>query len=126
MDRNKKLEGAELDCYIRERFKPERQEVTTTDLADFGSRERGMLIDLLVAWRDQGLPEDFEPEEVRPMMNRLSGCVFLTNSDYQTAMLNGDRLESWHNCPECGHEGFAEDCTLRDDGDGCNQCKADD
>lgn len=99
------------------------QEITTTNLADFGSRERNMLIELLQAWRDQGLPDDFYEEDVVAMMNRNSGCVFLTNSDYQVAMMNGDKLEIWHNCPNCGHEGFEEDCKLNDEG--CNECACD-
>ena len=109
-----KLEGAELDRYIAKRFTPKqdtpRQEATTTDLADFGWRERQMLIDLLQAWNEQALPEGFSDDEVRPMMNRNSGNVFLTNSDFQVAMMNGDKLEIFHCCPDCGHEGFAEDC----------------
>jgi hypothetical protein len=36
------------------------------------------------------------------------------------AMMNGDKLEMWHNCSNCGHEGFAEDCQLNEDG--CNEC----
>lgn len=35
------------------------QNITTTNLADFGIREISLLIDLLVAWRNKGLPEDF-------------------------------------------------------------------
>lgn len=95
-------------------------EITTTDLADFGYSERKELARLLEAWNTQGLPEDFSGDEVRPMMNRNSGNVFLTNADYQCAMLNGESLESWYNCSNCGHEGFAEDCILNDDG--CNEC----
>jgi hypothetical protein len=98
------------------------QEITTTDLADFGSRERGMLIELLVSWREQGLPDDFYGHEVRPMMNRNSGNVFLTNSDYQVAMMNGDKLETWYTCSNCGHEGFKEDCQVNELG--CNDCKS--
>ena len=96
-------------------------EINTTNLADFGSRERGLLIELLTAWQNQGIPDDFYGDEVTAMMNRNSGYVFLTNSDYQTAMMNGDKLEIWHNCGNCGHEGFAEDCQLNDEG--CNECK---
>jgi hypothetical protein len=84
-------------------------ERTTKDLSKFGARERGMLKDLLQAWEDQGLPEDFQDDEVVPMMNMNSGNVFLTNSDFQVAMMNGDKLESFYSCPECGHEGFAEE-----------------
>lgn len=67
---------------------------------------------MLSAWNDQGLPKGFYNEEVKPMFNRNSGYVFLVNSEYQTAMMNGDKLEIWHNCPNCGHEGFSEDCQL--------------
>jgi hypothetical protein len=100
--------------------KLKKQETTTTDLADFGSRERWLLVELLTAWDKQGLPENFYDDEVRAMMNRNSGNVFLTNSEFQTAMMNGDKLEIWHSCPNCGHEGFYEDCQLNDDG--CNEC----
>lgn len=96
------------------------QNITTTNLADFAAREINILIDLLQAWRDQGLPEDFSDDEVVPMLNRNSGHVFLTNDDYQVAMLNGDKLESWYSCPNCGYEGFFETCKLTDNG--CNQC----
>lgn len=97
-----------------------RQNITTTNLADFGDRELHLLIDLLQAWRDQQLPEDFCSDAVVPMLNKNSGHVFLTNSDYQVAMINGDKLDSWYSCPNCGHEGFIENCKLNDDG--CNEC----
>lgn len=97
------------------------QEITTTNLADFGSRERGILIDLLTAWEKQGLPDDFYEEDVVPMFNRNSGSVFLTNSEFQAALINGSKLETWHNCFNCGHEGFIEDCQLNDNG--CECCK---
>jgi len=83
--------------------------ITTTSLSDFGFLELKQLEALIRAYREQGLPDDFWNEDVTPMFNKNSGVVFLTNSEYQVAMLNGDTLESWHNCPECGHEGFAED-----------------
>ena len=63
--------------------------MTTTNLSDFGYRELAMLEDLLKAMREQGLPDDFYDEEVHPMMNQNSGNVFLTNSEYQVAMMNG-------------------------------------
>ena len=79
----------------------------TSDLSKFGMKELAELRDLLNAWLEHGLPNDFEDDGVFPMFNPNSGCVFLTNAEYQSAMLNDDKLESWYNCP-CGHEAFFE------------------
>ena len=83
--------------------------MTTTDLNEFGSREREMAEELLRAWRKQGLPEDFYDDKVEIMMNKFSGNVFLTNSDFQVAMMNGAHLESFYTLSYNGHEGFLED-----------------
>lgn len=82
---------------------------TTTDLTKFGCRERKMAEELLKAWREQGLPEDFYEEEVTIMLNTHSGYVFLTNSEFQVAMLNGDKLESFYTDFETGEEGFKDE-----------------
>ena len=83
--------------------------MTTTNLSDFGYRELAILEELLKAMREQGLPKDFYNEEVHPMMNQLSGNVFLTNSDYQVAMLNGEKLESFYFLSYHGNEGFLDE-----------------
>jgi hypothetical protein len=85
------------------------QEIITSDFARFGSREREMAEELLKAWREQGLPEDFENEKVTITMNLNSGYVFLTNAEYQVAMMNGDTLESFYTDFETGEEGFKEE-----------------
>ncbi len=82
--------------------------MTTTNLADFGYRERKMAAELLMAMCN-GLPDDFEDDQVVVMMNQNSGNVFLTNENCDVAMMNGDKLESFYSCPYCGHEGFKED-----------------
>lgn len=82
---------------------------TTTNLAEFGYRELTKVRDLLTAMIDAGLPDDFYDYGVVPMFNKHSGCVFLTNSEYQTAMLNGEKLETWYFLSYHGNEGFAED-----------------
>lgn len=82
---------------------------TTTNLADFGFREIKMARDLLDAWVNNGLPEDFDNSGVVLMMNRNSGNVFLTNEEFEVAMLNGDTLESFYNSPYEGREGFFDD-----------------
>lgn len=56
--------------------------------------------------REQGLPDDFYDNEVRPMMNQYSGNVFLINSGCQVAMMNGDKLESFYTLSYNGNEGF--------------------
>ncbi len=97
---------------------------TTKDLAKFNNSDLKQVEFLLKAMRETGLPAGFLNDEVQPMKNNESGWIFLTNSEYQVALINEhnktDRLEIWHNCGNCGHEGFAEDCQLNDDG--CNEC----
>lgn len=69
-----------------------------------------MAVDILKAWDGDGLPEDFDDDEVLIMFNTCSGDVFLANSGDQTAMIDGNGvLGIWHHCPGCHHEGFKED-----------------
>ena len=68
-----------------------------------------MTSELLNAMIEQSLPNEFWDEKVTVMFNTHSSYVFLTNSEFQMAMLNGDNLEMWYTCSECGHEGFLED-----------------
>ena len=85
---------------------------TITDLAGFGCRELRMAAELLTACCED--PPGFLGDGIQLMMNTYSGCVFLTDEDYAVAMMNGDRLEQFHSCPECGAEGFAEDMPEND------------
>lgn len=80
---------------------------TTTDLRDFGFRELKMAAKLLAAYCEN--PPAYLGGGVHLMMNMNSGYVFLTDEDFNVAMMNGDTLEQFHSCPECGAEGFAED-----------------
>lgn len=97
----------------------------TTNFADFGLIERCAVSEMLGIWNAHGLPEGFDDDGVHFALNRNSGMLFLANSEYQTAMMNGDKLEIWHICPQCGHEGFAEHCQLIeiDYDQYCNECK---
>jgi len=58
---------------------------------------------------EKGLPDGFCHDEVRPACNKMSGYVFLTNSEYQVVMINGENLELFHHLPYSGYEGFLED-----------------
>lgn len=97
----------------------------TTDSSKFGYREWEILRDILNAMLEHGLPADFEREGMIPMFNKNSGNVFLTNDDCQVAMMNGENLESFYSCPECGYEGFMTDMEATDAGYGAKQCCAD-
>lgn len=81
----------------------------TENLADFGYRELEELRDILTAWLDYGLPDDFYDEGVKPAFNRSSGYVFLVNDEYQVCMLADGKLESFYTTPYSGHEGFYEE-----------------
>lgn len=84
-------------------------EIVTADLSRFGHRERVMAEELLKAWREQGLPDDFEGDEVTLNLNMYSGYVFLSNAEYQVAMINGKTLESFYTDFETGEEGFFDE-----------------
>ncbi len=96
-------------------------EVTTIDLANFGYREIAITKDILTAWVAGGLPEDFSDSEVTIMFNRNSGSVFLTNSDYQVAMVVDGKLESFYSCPQCGNEGFEGEYPFSECGGYCSK-----
>jgi hypothetical protein len=97
---------ARIKKFYKEQEVMKMTDITTTDLSKFGYRERVIARELLEAWEVQGLPEDFEETEVTIMFNMYSGNVFLTNSEFQVAMMCDDKLESFYSCPQCGNEGF--------------------
>ena len=80
---------------------------TTTALSNFGFRELQMAAELLTAYCNA--PPEFLGDAVQVMLNMHSGYVFLTDEDFNVAMMNGEVLEQFHSCPDCGAEGFAED-----------------
>ena len=84
------------------------EENPTDDLSRFGYRELKRASELLSVYCDEGKPE-FLVDNVRVFMNTNSGNVFLSDDDFNIAMMNGNKLEQWFSCPECGHEGFKED-----------------
>jgi len=68
--------------------------------------ERNMVREILNAWDDTGLPEDFDDSGVKFVFNHNSGNVFLVNDDYQCCMLSNGKLESFYTTPYEGIEGF--------------------
>tara|TARA_R100000908_G_C3669429_1_gene93001 strand:- start:34 stop:384 length:351 start_codon:yes stop_codon:yes gene_type:complete len=81
----------------------------TEDLSVFGNRELDEAGKLLSAIK-KGLPDDFYNDGIRVGFNRNSGYVFLTNSEYQVAMLDDEgKLYSFYSTPYEGIEGSYED-----------------
>lgn len=85
--------------------------VYTEDFADIMScsRERYEVLQIINAWNNKGLPDDFYEDNVRLAFNKNSGYVFLVNDDYQCAMMNGNNLECFYTSPYDGREGFLDD-----------------
>ena len=86
-----------------------KRKLTNETLKSFQIGFSGKFDELYRALKEQGLPDNFNNDEVVPMMNQNSGNVFLTNSDCQVAMMNGDKLEQFYFLSYHGHEGFADD-----------------
>ena len=85
------------------------KDIEYCDLSNFGYRELKEAMEILQAIIDNGYPDDFYDEGIQIGFNPNSGYVFLTNADYQTAMVVDGKLESWYFTPYEGHEGFYED-----------------
>jgi hypothetical protein len=84
--------------------------MVTKDLLHFGSEEKKTAGELLSVLGTENDKTHFLGDDVQLFLNDESGCVFLSDSDYNTAMLDDDGdLRDWHNCPVCGSEGFLED-----------------
>ena len=81
----------------------------TRDLSKFGYRELKMAAELLTALTNDNNKTKFLGDGVAIEMNPNSGNVFLVDEDFNVAIMNGDNLEDFFNCPECGHEGFLDE-----------------
>lgn len=80
--------------------------ITTSDLSRFGYRELEMAAELIKGY---GENSRLLGDGVSLTFNLNSGYVFLTDDEFTVAMMNGDKLEIFHTCFNCGNEGFAED-----------------
>lgn len=96
--------------------------MNTKDLSKFGYRELDMAGDLLKAlsephknntsYLNNGIAIEFNPN---------SGKVFLVDDDCNVAMMNGENLEDFFVCPQCGHEGFLEEMEHNKDNEDCQE-----
>lgn len=80
----------------------------TMDLKGFGYMELDQAKEILNALQEHGSP-DFMTDGLQIMFNQNSGSVFLTDEDFNVAVLSGDELVQFYNCPMCGYENTQED-----------------
>lgn len=80
----------------------------TRDLMAFGYVELKEAARLLHALKTINDETKNLGDNVALEFNPRSGNVFLVDEDFNVAMMNGNTLENWYFCPECGNEGF--DC----------------
>ena len=83
--------------------------MNTRDISKFGNREREIAGKLLSAINTVNDKTSMFGEGVSVEFNPTSGMVFLVDEDFNVAAMNGDVLEDFLTCPECGTEGFSED-----------------
>lgn len=96
------------------------EDIITSDLSKFGQRElaiAGELLSTLNTVRDNSRLGD----GIQVFMNRNSGYVFLSDEDYNVAIMSGHYLEDFHTCPNCGNESVASQ--FRNDFDDVECCK---
>jgi hypothetical protein len=92
----------------------------TNDLSRFGFRELKMAAQLLTAFTNYPYSTQLG-DGITIYMNSNSGNVFLSDEDFNVAMMNGDKLEDFYTCPECGREGFAEEMNHNEGRQGCQE-----
>ena len=80
------------------------EDIITSDWSKFGYQEIEEAKELL-----SHIKEIASYGKVEVFFNTHSGYVFLSDEGDKVWMMNGDKIEEWYSCPECGHEGFLED-----------------
>lgn len=81
--------------------------ITIADPQDFGLRELRIAAELLAAFCQQ--PPRWLRGGLHLTMNTHNGNVFLTDEDFNVAMLNCGALDAWLFTPYDGHEGFLDE-----------------
>ena len=99
--------------------------MVTTDISKFGLLERKEARELLAVYGTDKDITKFLGDDIHIYFNTDSGYVFLTDEDYNTAMINlNGELEDFIVCPACGNEGLLQNF-LDDPNECCEQYHAD-
>lgn len=80
-----------------------------TEFNDLTLDEKKEGMELLSAIGSQNDKTKYLGDNPNVFMNQMSGYIFLSDDDYNVAMLDGDILRDFLNCPECSNEGFQSD-----------------
>lgn len=80
----------------------------TRDLSEFSKDQLKRAGELLLAYANTDL-KNFSSYGVTVELNKNSGNVFLTNDEYQAAILHGGKLQMWYFLSYYGDEGFIDD-----------------
>ena len=85
----------------------------TTDISKMDLSE---VTEMLSAYQEENTTRAFKAmwcdDGTIPTLNQESGYCFLTNDEYQVAMMNDGKLSMFISCPECGREDFEQDWTF--------------
>jgi formylmethanofuran dehydrogenase subunit E len=96
----------------------------TTDISKMDLSE---VTEMLSAYQEENTTRAFKAmwydEDTIPTLNQESGYCFLTNSDYQVAMMNEGMLSMFINCGECGREEFEQEWDLENGKTTCEGCQ---
>jgi len=83
--------------------------------SDISKMDLSEVTEMLNAYQNQGFKTTpafksmWYDEDTKPTTNLESGYTFLTNSEYQVAMMNEGILSMFMNCGECGAEEFEQE-----------------
>ena len=105
----------------------------TEDITDIPLHEVVPLLTALDAFRNfrtgnnstEMFKASWSDDGSKVAMNNQSGYVFLTNEDYQVAMIENEKLTMFLNCGECGNEGLEGEFEVVDSCEGCKDIMKD-
>lgn len=83
--------------------------IVFSDLSRFGRRELDMAVNLLSKYAELSSYSDLLGSNVKVMFDADNGNVFLADDDLNIAKFNGESLERWYMCPNCGDNGFTDE-----------------
>jgi hypothetical protein len=89
--------------------------IVTSDLSEFGYRELKIAGQILSTFKTDKDKTRFIDEGLTVFFNKKSGYVFLSDENYNVAMMNGDILEDFIHCPDCGNEALLSEFSTESD-----------